>query len=250
MSPSVAIIIPARLHSVRLPEKPLVDILGQSLIMRVYQQAVRVPGVRQVIVATDDEKILNHVQSKGGYAVMTDHRHVSGTDRIGEVAAGLDVDYIINVQGDEPLIDPRQISQFITFLAESNADIATQCIKIHHPDDLFDYNVVKVVRDCHHRALYFSRQAIPAVRDSGYWEWMSHAAYYRHLGIYGFRNKILTEIVQLPKSPLEMAESLEQLRWLENGYQIYCQETKCHSIGVDTQEDVEKVVTYLINKGL
>lgn len=249
MKPSTAIIIPARLQSVRLPEKPLVDIHGQSLIMRVYEQAIRVPGVHVVLVATDDTRILDHVLSRGGNAVMTGIHHASGTDRIGEVAQNLDVDYIINVQGDEPLIDPRQISQFLTFLTESGADIATQCIKIDRDDELLDYNVVKVVKDLHHRALYFSRQAIPAIRDAGYDKWLSKATYFRHVGIYGFRKQVLTEIVRLPKSHLEMAESLEQLRWLENGYHVYCQETDFHSIGVDTPEDVEKVVHYLIKKG-
>jgi 3-deoxy-manno-octulosonate cytidylyltransferase (CMP-KDO synthetase) len=250
MKPSTAIIIPARLQSVRLPEKPLVDIHGQSLIMRVYQQAVRVPGVSFVIVATDDIKILDHVLSRGGHAVMTGVHHASGTDRIGEVVQDLDVDYIINVQGDEPLIDPRQISQLLTFLQESGADIATQCIKINRDEELLDYNVVKVVKDIHHKALYFSRQAIPAVRDEGYDKWLSKATYFRHVGIYGFRKNVLEDLVRLPKSHLEMAESLEQLRWLENGYNVYCQETDFHSIGVDTPEDVEKVEQYLIKKGL
>lgn len=245
---TTAIIIPARLQSTRLPEKPLVDILGTSLIMRVYLQAIRVPNVNHVIVATDDHKIFDHVISHGAHAVMTDKNHPSGTDRIGEVAADLDVDFVVNVQGDEPIIDPRQISDFITFLHQSNAPIATQCKKIDHPDDLFDYNVVKVVKDIRQKALYFSRQAIPAVRDVGYEKWMTSTSYYRHIGIYGFKKNILSDLVKLPKSSLEAAESLEQLRWLENGYDIFCQETHYSSIGVDTPEDIEKVVQWLIKK--
>jgi len=242
---SIAIVIPARLQSTRLPEKPLVDLLGTSLIMRVYRQAIKVPHIRQVIVATDDAKIFEHVINHGGQAMMTDTSHTSGTDRIGEVALSLDVDYIINVQGDEPLIDPRQISDFIEFMQDIGADIATQCIRIHREEDLFDYNVVKVVKDINSKALYFSRQAIPAIRDVGYDQWLKKSNYFKHIGIYGFKREVLLALVKLPMSALEVSESLEQLRWLENGYSIHCQETTYSSIGVDTPDDIEKVVKHL-----
>lgn len=243
--PSVAIVIPARLQSTRLPEKPLVDLLGTSLIMRVYRQVIKVPQVRQVVVATDDIKILEHVINHGGQAMMTDKSHTSGTDRIGEVAHSLDVDYIINVQGDEPLIDPRQISDLFTFMQDTRADICTQCIRIHKEEELFDYNVVKVVKDKNSKALYFSRQAIPAIRDVAYDKWLKKSTYFKHIGIYGFKREVLLDLVHLPISALEVSESLEQLRWLENGYSIHCQETHYSSIGVDTPDDVEKVVKYL-----
>ncbi len=244
----VAIIIPARLNSTRLAEKPLVDIMGTSLIMRVYRQAIRVRGVKHVIVATDDKKIYDHVLSMGGHVMMTSEHHPSGTDRIGEVAIALDVDYIINVQGDEPLIDPHQIEEFIDFLKSSKADIGTQCSKINSSDILFDYNVVKVVKSYQNQALYFSRQAIPAIRDHAYDKWLDIATYFKHVGIYGFRREILLRLIQLPKAYLENIESLEQLRWLEHGYSIHCQETTYNSIGVDTQEDVDKVCHYLLTK--
>lgn len=235
------IIIPARLASTRLPEKPLADIFGKSLIMHVYQQASKVAGVSDVIVATDHEKIYNHVKDAGGHVQMTANSHISGTDRIAEVAKTLDSDIIINLQGDEPLIHPGQIEDLISLMLRPEVHIGTQCSAITHEDLLFDYNIVKVVRDYQDKALYFSRQAIPAVRDAGYDNWMSETAYFRHIGMYGFKRETLLQLTTLTPTSYEKAESLEQLRWLQHGYQIHCAETHYTSIGVDTAEDLEKV---------
>lgn len=236
----ISIIIPSRLASTRLPQKPLADILGQSLIERVYKQASQVQQA-EVIVATDSKAVYNHVLKFGGKVMMTSKSHQSGTDRVAEVAAKLDSDVIINLQGDEPLIDPQQIEELIELMKNANVQIGTQCAQIHDPDMLFDYNVVKVVRDHQNKALYFSRQAIPAIRDQKYEFWMQKTSYYKHIGMYGFKRKALLDIQQLRQSDYEIAESLEQLRWLQHGYTIHCVETKYSSIGVDTPEDLERV---------
>jgi 3-deoxy-manno-octulosonate cytidylyltransferase (CMP-KDO synthetase) len=241
-----AIVIPARMASTRLPEKPLQEILGMSLIMRVYQRAQQVDGVRQVIVATDHPDIYHHVIMHGGNAVMTSEAHLSGTDRVAEAAQHLDADIIINIQGDEPLIHPAQIEQLVMLMQRNDVWIGTQCQRLQHEDELFDYNVVKVARDMHDKALYFSRQAIPAFRDKPFKAWMPHAAYFRHVGMYGFKKSILETITALPPSSLEITESLEQLRWLENGFSIHCIETEYTSVGVDTVEDLEKVKQILL----
>lgn len=236
----ISIIIPSRLASTRLPQKPLADILGQSLIERVYIQASQVQET-EVIVATDSNVIYDHVLAFGGKVMMTSDTHQSGTDRVAEVVAKLDSDIIINLQGDEPLIDPRQIEELIELMKKDDVQIGTQCTQVYSMDMLFDYNIVKVVRDHQNRALYFSRQAIPAIRDQKYEFWMQMTSYYRHIGMYGFKRKTLLDIQQLSQSDYEIAESLEQLRWLQNGYTIHCIETNYSSIGVDTPEDLERV---------
>lgn len=246
MKNSFAIVIPARIASTRLPEKPLQDILGTSLIMRVFQRAMMVTGVSKVLVATDHTGIYDHVLSHGGNVVMTDAGHVSGTDRVAEAAQKIDAEIIINVQGDEPLIHPAQIEQLVGLMQRDDVLIGTQCLKLLDADALFDYNTVKVVKDKRDKALYFSRQAIPAFRDKPYRAWMQHAAYYRHVGIYGFKKSVLNTITNLPSSDLEIAESLEQLRWLENGIPVHCTETQYASVGVDTPEDLEKVRQILL----
>ncbi len=244
-----AIVIPARYASSRLPEKPLADIGGQSMIMRVYGQASKVPGIDTVVVATDHPLIADHVTAQGGRAIMTSESHVSGTDRIAEVARNLDVELLINVQGDEPFIQPGQISELAEAMwSDESVCIASQCRQITNPDLLFDYNVVKVVRRMDQKALYFSRQAIPAVRDAPYRKWMDHATYFQHIGIYGYRKDILISLTQLPPSALEKTESLEQLRWLENGYDIVCFETQYNSFGVDTPEDLAKARLLALQK--
>jgi len=237
----VTIIIPSRMASTRLPEKPLADIMGRSLIMRVYDQAKKSSLADEVIIATDHKKISAHVIEHGGQVMMTSSQHTSGTDRIAEVASTLDCDIIINLQGDEPMINPLQIDDLIQQMIDKNISIGTQCSKITDRETLFDFNVVKVVRDIHHKALYFSRQAIPASRDSGYKQWMDQAEYFRHIGMYAFRRDILLEITKLPSSSYEEVESLEQLRWLQNGYSIHCFDTPYTSIGVDTAHDLEIV---------
>lgn len=242
----VLIVIPARMASSRLPNKPLIDIAGTSLIMRVYNQALKVQNATQVIVATDHKDIFNHVITHGGDAIMTDINHPSGTDRIAEVAKHIEADYYVNVQGDEPLIHPRQIEMLIDMMLNNKVDIGTQCLAITDPDQIFNENVVKVVRNKYDKALYFSRQAIPAVRDKPYRTWSEEAVYYRHVGIYAFRRQALLEISGLPQGRLEQLEKLEQLRWLEQGHDIHCYETEFVSIGVDTAEDVALVMEAII----
>lgn len=244
-----SIIIPARLASTRLPEKPLADLFGKSLVQRVYEQALKVDAATDVIIATDHTKIFDHVQGFGGKVVMTATSHVSGTDRIAEVASKIDSDIIINLQGDEPLIHPDQINALIVLMEKPDVAIGTQCQAISSNEQLFDYNIVKVVRDYNDRALYFSRQAIPAFRDKAYKEWMSSTPYFRHIGMYGFKREILNKLTQLSASSYEKVESLEQLRWLQHGFQIHCIETNFQSIGVDTPDDLENVRDILL-KGM
>ncbi len=243
-----SIIIPARLASTRLPEKALADIFGKSLVMSVYHQAKKSVLASEVFIATDHEKIYNHVVSEGGKAIMTSTKHQSGTDRIAEVASHFDSDIIINLQGDEPLINPGQIDDLIKNMLHPEVLIGTQCQKILDIDMLFDYNVVKVVRDLRQRALYFSRQAIPAIREAGYKNWLGLTDYYRHIGMYGFKRNVLLDITKLPVTTYEMAESLEQLRWLQHGYTVHCFETTYTSVGVDTAEDLEKVKELLFRE--
>jgi 3-deoxy-manno-octulosonate cytidylyltransferase (CMP-KDO synthetase) len=242
------IVIPARMASTRLPRKPLHDLLGTSMIMHVYHRCKLSRLADDVIVATDHEEIYNHVMTHKGKAMMTKSTHTSGTDRVGEVLQLTDGDIYINVQGDEPLIDPRQIDNLIQSIIESDASIATQCKKIENSDDLFDYNVVKVVTDSHHNAMYFSRQAIPAFRDKPYKQWFDAHDYYRHIGIYAFKRDVLATIIKWPASSYERVESLEQLRWLQGGLSIHCAPTNYFSLGVDTPEDAEKVIEYMITK--
>lgn len=241
MQKKSVIVIPSRLASTRLPEKALADICGKSLIVRVWDRACQCSLADDVIVATDHERIFDEVTRNGGKAVMTSVAHKSGTDRIAEVAHGVNADIIINLQGDEPLIDPGQIDQLIARMHTDGLGIGTLCRRLTDSNTLFDYNVVKVIRDKFDRALYFSRQAIPAIRDLPYRKWMDHAAYFRHVGMYAFQKETLLNLSQLAPTGLEEAESLEQLRWLQNGYAIHCFETSYDSIGVDTPEDLEKV---------
>jgi len=245
----ISIIIPSRLGSTRLPEKPLADIMGRSLIMRVYDQATSASLAHEVIIATDHPKIYDHVQEHNGRAVMTSTDHPSGTDRIAEVASTLDSDIIVNLQGDEPLINPKQIDELIDKMIHQDISIGTQCSEIQHEDELFDYNVVKVVRDMNKKVLYFSRQAIPANRDLPYREWLPKTKYFRHVGMYAFRRETLIQLTMLPQTTYELTESLEQLRWMQHGYPIYCFETKHRSIGVDTHDDLE-LVRELVLKGM
>lgn len=232
--------------STRLPEKPLADIVGKSLIEHVYLKAIQVKDA-EVIVATDDARIYDHVFAFGGKAAMTSSEHQSGTDRIAEVASGLDSDIIINLQGDEPMINPKQIEELIQLMQMPHVEIGTQCVKLDDPQALFDYNVVKVVRDYDHKALYFSRQAIPAFRDLKYEAWIEKADYFKHVGMYGFKREALMKITTLPPSELEKTESLEQLRWLQHGFNIYCKETTYASIGVDTIEDLNHVREIMVS---
>lgn len=241
-------IIPARFASSRFPGKPLADIGGKSMIQRVYEQAQKAKSLSKVVVATDDPRILSHVISFGGEAYMTSENHPSGTDRCFEAlqkAGGSSkFDYIINIQGDEPFIDPETIEQMAKLL-DFKTEIATAVKKISDYETLFDPNVVKAVLTMRKQCLYFSRQTVPYVRGHEPETWLEHADFYKHIGLYAYRNDVLEQISHLPPSPLENTEKLEQLRWLGYGYKIYATITNYESIGVDTPEDLEK-----LNKGL
>lgn len=235
-------IIPARYASTRFPGKPLVDIGGKSMIQRVYEQAMKCRMLTEVIVATDHEEIAQAVEAFGGQVTMTSANHQSGTDRCYEAlshsSAGFD--YVINIQGDEPFINPKQIGELANLL-DGTTQLATLARKIENEQDLFNPNVVKVVFDKHGRALYFSRSAIPFNRTVEKSQWHTQRVYYKHVGIYAYRTDILQKITQIAPSGLEKAESLEQLRWLENGYSITVAETEYPTIGIDSPEDLKKV---------
>ncbi|NDK56658.1 3-deoxy-manno-octulosonate cytidylyltransferase [Pontibacter fetidus] len=235
-------IIPARFASTRFPGKPLTDINGKTMIRRVYEQA-SASGLSEVIVATDDDRIYNHVLEFGGKAVMTAEHHQSGSDRCFEAYKLFDkpYEYIINIQGDEPFIKPEQIDLVASCFNHPNTQLATLVKKITSEEELFNVNAPKVVLSNTGDALYFSRQAIPYCRNVPQDIWHKQHTYYKHIGIYGYRADILEQITQLPPSALELAESLEQLRWLENGFKITTALTEFETIGIDSPEDLEKV---------
>jgi len=227
-------VIPARYGAQRFPGKPLVLIAGKPLVQRVYEQARQAQRLDHVVVATDDVRIADAVQKFGGEFVMTPTACPSGTDRAAEVARQLDFDRIVNIQGDEPLMRPAMIDQLVDGLGDS--DMATLARPIESAEILADPNNVKVVFAHNGNALYFSRQPIPFVRDTG-----TPARHFRHLGIYAYQRDFLLKFVQLPQSALEQAEKLEQLRALENGFTIKVLVTPFDSVGVDTPADVARV---------
>jgi len=242
---NVIAIIPARYGSTRLDGKPLLDIGGKPMVQWVYERAKKAKLIRDVMVATDDKRVMSAVERFGGKAVMTSSSHRSGTDRIAEAAGSLNADVIVNVQGDEPLIEPEMIDEAIKpLLAESSLLISTLKTKIANEEELKDPNVVKVVTDREGFALYFSRYPIPYERErSQKSEVRSQKKniHYKHIGLYIYRRDFLLQFAKMKPTPLEDAEKLEQLRVLENGYKIKVVETKYNSIGVDTKEDLEKV---------
>ncbi|KQS34326.1 3-deoxy-manno-octulosonate cytidylyltransferase [Dyadobacter sp. Leaf189] len=235
-------IIPARYASTRFPAKALVDIGGKSMIQRVYEQSSKAARLAQVIVATDDERIMDHVKSFGGIAVMTSEAHQSGTDRCYEALTKTEghFDYIINIQGDEPFISPEPIDQLAGVL-DSRTELATLVKVIDQEDLLFNVNVPKAVLNKKDEVMYFSRQTIPYLRNAEKEQWLAAHTFYKHIGIYAYRADVLAEITKLPVSALEKAEALEQLRWLENGYAIRAVITSDDSHGVDTPDDLERV---------
>ena len=237
-------IIPARFASSRFPGKPLADIGGKSMIQRVYEQALKAKSLNKVVVATDDARILSHVLSFGGDAVMTDESHPSGTDRCFEAfhksGGSNKYDYVVNIQGDEPFIEPEIIDQ-LTKLLDFKTEIATAVKKIKDYETLFDPNVVKAVLTMRKQCLYFSRQTVPYVRGYEPETWLDHADFHKHIGLYAYRSDVLEQISHLPLSPLENTEKLEQLRWLGYGYKVYAIITEYESIGVDTIEDLERL---------
>jgi 3-deoxy-manno-octulosonate cytidylyltransferase (CMP-KDO synthetase) len=239
-------VIPARFASTRFPGKPLVDIKGKPMIQRVYEQVLQVDLINQIVVATDDERIEKVVKKFGGNVVLTDPNHPSGTDRCWEAyqKLGLKADFIINVQGDEPFIQPEQIKLLIQQL-NVNIELATLIKKIEDPTLLMNPNSVKAVVNLKNEAIYFSRHPIPYLRGIDTKDWLNHHTYYKHIGMYAYRTDVLEKITQLAPSPLELCESLEQLRWLENGYKIQTTITPLETIGIDSPEDLERLLKTL-----
>ncbi len=237
-------IIPARYASTRFPGKSLIDILGKSMIQRVYEEAAKSTSLSKLVVATDDKRIFDHVVSFGGEAVMTGEAHPSGTDRCWDALQqiGDNYRYVINIQGDEPFIDPVQIDELAAILKDGSVELATQMIPVSNYEELFDKGEVKIVLNDKMEALYFSRMVIPFIKGIDEKDWHIHHTYYRHVGMYAYRRDVLEKITKLPVSSLEQAESLEQLRWLEHGFKIKCVVTGFESHCIDTPEDVEKVL--------
>jgi 3-deoxy-manno-octulosonate cytidylyltransferase (CMP-KDO synthetase) len=237
--PQVVVVIPARFGSTRLPGKPLVTLAGKPMIQHVYERAKRAQTVHQVLVATDDQRILDAVQAFGGAARMTRADHRTGTERIAEVAVHVPGDIFINVQCDEPLIDPLAIDAAVGALLEDPpAQISTVATSIRHAGDVLDPNVVKVVLDFDENALYFSRAPIPWMRDP---QKNRNVKYWKHLGPYVFQRDALLEFPTLPQGELEKIEQLEQLRWLENGWRIRVAEVPHDAVSIDVPEDISRV---------
>jgi 3-deoxy-manno-octulosonate cytidylyltransferase (CMP-KDO synthetase) len=240
---SILGIIPARYASSRFPGKPLTDIAGKTMIRRVYEQSQKAAKLGKVVVATDDERIAAEVKSFGGEFVMTSGEHHSGTDRCAETVLKVpgSWDAVINIQGDEPFIQPEQIDLLAGLFEDASVQIGTLVKKLADPSDLDNPNTMKVVLDVNGNGMYFSRSPIPFVRNAEKTEWLSHHFFYKHIGIYGYRTEVLQQLTQLAPGKLEMAESLEQLRWLENGYKIRTAFTTMETISVDVPEDLEKL---------
>lgn len=238
-------IIPARYNSSRFPGKPLIDLKGKTMIQRVYEGALKSEKLSRVIVATDDLRIFNEVKRFGGEVMMTKDTHPSGTDRCGEVVNHFsDIDVVVNIQGDEPLVDFRQLNALITAFEDENTKIASLGIKDVTLDDINNTNRIKIVVDSKNNALYFSRSPIPNfVNSKG--NPLENYPFYRHIGLYAYRTSILKELIQLEPTKLEMIESLEQLRWLYYDYSIRIVETTIETPNIDVPEDVEKVLQFL-----
>ena len=238
-------IIPARYASTRFPGKPLAMLGGRTVIQRVYEQAAAV--LEEAYVATDDERIFKAVEEFGGRVVMTRQDHKSGTDRIEEAAEkiGTQADVIINIQGDEPFIQKSQIETLKSLFENSETQIGTLGKKFESIEAATNPNSPKIVTDKNGFALYFSRSVIPYIRGKEQTEWLQHFPFLKHLGLYAYRRDVLRQITQLPQSPLEMAESLEQLRWLENGYRIRVGLTDMETVGIDTPDDLRRAEEFL-----
>ena len=241
-------IIPARYASTRFPGKPLAMLGGRTVIQRVYEQATAI--LDEAYVATDDERIFQAVEQFGGRAIMTRADHKSGTDRIEEAAEkiGTRADVIINIQGDEPFIQKSQIETLMHLFDEPSTQIGTLGKRFESIEAAMNPNSPKIVTDKRGFALYFSRSIIPYVRGKEQSEWLQHFPYLKHLGLYAYRREVLQEVTQLPQSPLEIAESLEQLRWLENGYRIRVGLTDVETVGIDTPEDLQRAEVFLASR--
>jgi len=240
-------IIPARYASTRFPGKPLVMIQGKSMIQRVYEQAKRTEALAEVIVATDDDRIYQHVLGFGGKVMMTPDTFTSGTERCGFVLEKImsqgdsQFDAILNIQGDEPYIQPSQIQALCLCFKHPGVEIATLAKEIHSTEELFNPNVVKVIRDKDNFALFFSRTPIPYQRSQAQEAWVHHHKYLKHIGLYGFLSPVLHKVSHMETSPLALAESLEQLSWLENGMKVYVALTDIETQAIDTPEDLLKL---------
>lgn len=233
-------IIPARYASTRFPGKPLADVNGKLMIQRVYEQAKKCKALSEVIVATDDERIEAAVKKFKGKVAMTSSKHESGTDRCFEAmkkSVGK-FDAVINIQGDEPFIHPEQISKIANCFKNKNVELATLVMKLNSIHELTNHNTIKVIINKNKEAIYFSRTAIPYYRGENFSEWLKLHMYYKHIGIYGYRSDVLDKVTKLERSSLEIAESLEQLRWIENGYKIKVEFTEHESHSIDTPEDL------------
>ena len=239
-------IIPARYGSSRFPGKPLVDIWGKPMILRVVERAEASKSLSEVIVATDDVRIAEVVLKAGKKVVITSEEHPSGTDRCLEVVEklGVSVDAVINIQGDEPFVKPEQIDHLAQLIAEPHTQIATLAIKIEDPNWLEDPNKVKVVFDKNGKALYFSRQAIPFVKNLDQKDWLTKLDYFKHIGLYAYKTSVLNEICELRTSSFEQAESLEQLRWLQNGYSIIVGVTPWETPAIDSPADLDALLKF------
>jgi 3-deoxy-manno-octulosonate cytidylyltransferase (CMP-KDO synthetase) len=239
-------IIPSRYASTRFPGKPLALINGKTMIQRVYEQAKL--ALDHVYVATDDERIKNEVKKFGGRVVITSANHESGTDRLAEAIVIIEkesrikFDVVVNIQGDEPFIQPEQIEQIKSCFEDSKAEIATLIKEIDNSKDIFDANKPKVICDKNMNAICFSRSPIPYLRNIDKSEWHTKHKYYRHIGMYAYKTTTLQNLTKIQQSSLELAESLEQMRWIENGYKIKVKETLFDSKGIDTPEDLKKIL--------
>ncbi len=244
-------IIPARYLSSRFPAKLLKTINGKSILQMVYEQCEKTQSLSKILVATDHEAIFEHVEGFHGEVLMTNTNHESGTDRCAEAlklcGGSTSFDYVVNIQGDEPLIDPDTIDGLCSVL-DNNIEIATACFPIRKLEDLLSPNIVKVVKSERDQALYFSRSPIPHIRDEKVDQWLFRNTFYKHLGIYAYRVDILEKLVKFPVAKLESQEKLEQLRWLSNGFKINMVEAESEGFGIDTEQDFERLKQFLNKK--
>lgn len=238
-------VIPARYASSRFPGKPLATLGGKMVIERVYEQVSSV--LDEVYVATDDERIYNAVVGFGGKAIMTSDKHKSGTDRIAEAVEKIEskADVVINIQGDEPFIHPDQIRTVMSLFDDNDTEIATLGKPFESMDAVDNPNSPKIVVGQNGRALYFSRSVIPFVRGKEHTDWLKYYPFLKHIGLYAYRRETLMKITKLEQTPLELAESLEQLRWLEHGIAVKVGTTNCETIGIDTPEDLQRAEEFI-----
>ena len=242
-------IIPARYNSTRFPGKPLAMIKGKTMIRRVCEQGWK-SKLDAVVVATDDVRIADEVMGFGGQYVLTDPNHRSGTDRCREALDLIENQYdaVINIQGDEPFIDPKQIDLLIDLISRDDTLLASVAKKIEEEEELFSPNAVKVVMDNNGKALYFSRNPIPFMRNAERSEWLDKGVFYKHVGIYAYKADVLRQVAQMQPTALELAESLEQLRWLENGLSIHMAVIDADGISVDTPDDLRRAEQFIQNQ--